>query len=612
MGGHLATSTSEAKNDFLANLYNGWIILGAFKSAGQWQWVTGESWDFVNWRIFAPSNRADETCLASYFGGWNDDTDTFSAPYVCEWDYDLSQGGVISEGQWLNLAPAVVGEDLCAFVSQLQGAVRSGTCSCTLEPQLFSPEGGLWLDLTENNGRLFVDIARSAGLLLNDNGAQVLGSDFVDCKALPQWIAPAGDVAAVAGGMILAAAGNSLFATCTERGFMREVLGSRCLPLSFGYSDFQAAVGLAEQDDSRATFLVNNLSGGAAKTQPIAWSSVYKQFLSVMPLRSFPKSEMPQKIGDPYTPLFLSSGTETITLQNETLTVSKDDAVSGWMCGYDMPPRYNNFSGHFPPNGEDDDEGYESLAAMESAAGVPVNVGTLQTSGVDLAAGTYNAGSVSWKILTIDFNTGAFVQLLEFNAPIMAIVETSLESLSGSGEVSWGYEYWYINFDDDPPHWDMYIDPAEGWAECSLECACNKIVRYEKPTLNIENGRLRVHKPKEGASDSIEYEDVYYDLPSNVQSLPPDNAPHFVTIADRHSVRGAEPSAGVHFFLFDNNAIFSAFLQFVNPDSYSTGESIYLHTLAYLLDRDVYRVYSLRLHPDVLDIYSEAQRSLAQ
>ena len=130
--------------------------------------------------------------------------------------------------------------------------------------------------------------------------------------------------------------------------------------------------------------------------------------------------------------------------------------------------------------------------------------------------------------------------------------------------------------------------------------------------MSIDNGRLRVHSPKDGASDSIEYEDVYYDLPSNIQSIAPDRAPHFSAVEDRFSVRGAEPSAGVHFFLFDNNAIFSAFLQFVNPDSYSTGESIYLHTLAYLLDRDVYRVYSLRLHPDVLDIYSEAQRSLAQ
>ena len=129
--------------------------------------------------------------------------------------------------------------------------------------------------------------------------------------------------------------------------------------------------------------------------------------------------------------------------------------------------------------------------------------------------------------------------------------------------------------------------------------------------MSIENGRLCVHSPKDGASDSIEYEDVYYDLPSNIQSIAPDRAPHFSAVEDRYSVRGAEPSAGIHFFLHDGNSAFASFLQFVNPNSFSPNESIYLHTLAYLLDKDIYRVYSLTLHIAIFSVHAEIQRSIS-
>ena len=46
LGGHLATSTSSEKNDFLASLSTRYVSLGGIRKNGVWQWVTGELWDF--------------------------------------------------------------------------------------------------------------------------------------------------------------------------------------------------------------------------------------------------------------------------------------------------------------------------------------------------------------------------------------------------------------------------------------------------------------------------------------------------------------------------------------------------------------------------------------
>ena len=81
-GGHLATITNQAENDFVSGLCtsaNLWVLwsgsyfgpwLGgsaplnrALPSDG-WKWVTGEQWNFTNWRTGEPSNGGqNENCL---------------------------------------------------------------------------------------------------------------------------------------------------------------------------------------------------------------------------------------------------------------------------------------------------------------------------------------------------------------------------------------------------------------------------------------------------------------------------------------------------------------------------------------------------------------------
>jgi len=66
-GGHLATITSEAENDFVFSLLTGdsdparyW--LGGYQTSkdseplGNWAWITGESWSYTNWAPGEPNN----------------------------------------------------------------------------------------------------------------------------------------------------------------------------------------------------------------------------------------------------------------------------------------------------------------------------------------------------------------------------------------------------------------------------------------------------------------------------------------------------------------------------------------------------------------------------
>lgn len=105
LGGHLATLTSPAENDFvyfkLAADSIAW--LGAQRdSAGQWSWITGEPFDWTNWAPGEPSNWENvERCLnygtsvLTHFrkgSQWNDHHESgehsgWPLTYpVCEWE----------------------------------------------------------------------------------------------------------------------------------------------------------------------------------------------------------------------------------------------------------------------------------------------------------------------------------------------------------------------------------------------------------------------------------------------------------------------------------------------------------------------------------------------
>ncbi|MEQ1558165.1 MAG: C-type lectin domain-containing protein [Methyloglobulus sp.] len=92
LGGHLATITSVNEQGFIdANIFNpkgslyDWYHVGATKVSGQWQWVTGEAWNYTNWYSY---DIYSDFLKISTLGVWyfGNDYAHFQG-YICEWDY---------------------------------------------------------------------------------------------------------------------------------------------------------------------------------------------------------------------------------------------------------------------------------------------------------------------------------------------------------------------------------------------------------------------------------------------------------------------------------------------------------------------------------------------
>lgn len=98
---HLATITSLGEQSFIASLLrtiSGEFWLGGYQPEGEnrpgknWQWVTGESWEYTNWEAGEPNDfygRGSEQHLAlRKIGGawkWNDEGNVFNITgYIAE------------------------------------------------------------------------------------------------------------------------------------------------------------------------------------------------------------------------------------------------------------------------------------------------------------------------------------------------------------------------------------------------------------------------------------------------------------------------------------------------------------------------------------------------
>lgn len=97
MGGHLATITSQAEQDFIDNHLNidgARLWIGGYRPEGLgFAWITGEPWNYTNWDIGEPNNSSnvvaheDSVCL--WPRKWNDLSYRNTSEqngFVCEWD----------------------------------------------------------------------------------------------------------------------------------------------------------------------------------------------------------------------------------------------------------------------------------------------------------------------------------------------------------------------------------------------------------------------------------------------------------------------------------------------------------------------------------------------
>ena len=95
LGGHLATITSKEENDFI---YNNLIktnendcFLGGtdIDHSGEWKWITGETWEYENWKSGEPNYFGIEHYLQFHGGNtyyWNNITNNLTTCSICEWD----------------------------------------------------------------------------------------------------------------------------------------------------------------------------------------------------------------------------------------------------------------------------------------------------------------------------------------------------------------------------------------------------------------------------------------------------------------------------------------------------------------------------------------------
>lgn len=104
LGGHLATVTSAEEDaalySYLVRTGEQNCYLGATdaQTEGVWKWVTGERWDYANWKPAEPNGKKEQNWLIYYntieTGEWDDSNG--NKWFMCEWDYACirADGGI--------------------------------------------------------------------------------------------------------------------------------------------------------------------------------------------------------------------------------------------------------------------------------------------------------------------------------------------------------------------------------------------------------------------------------------------------------------------------------------------------------------------------------------
>ena len=106
-GGHLATITTQEEQDWIVNTFGEFLRatwLGGYQlnpgndePAGDWVWITGETWDFTHWWVGEPNNGSGGTehYLEFYQNGdlgfWNDNPIDGNNRYLVEYPNILNQ-----------------------------------------------------------------------------------------------------------------------------------------------------------------------------------------------------------------------------------------------------------------------------------------------------------------------------------------------------------------------------------------------------------------------------------------------------------------------------------------------------------------------------------------
>lgn len=191
---------------------------------------------------------------------------------------------------WQNVSLVALGTDsLYGVISEQSDAMASGCCVMSTDGRVFVPKNGEWLTLLENNGRCFFDTLSHKGLSIDDNGAQLLlgesisDTQNIECRTLPQWLAPTGKIDAVAGEYVVAPADNAAFCTSLVTGFNRQFISPNTIPLTAkAFQDsnenyYRLAISDGVNENNRKIFGVNKIFTQGA----IQWQDIYKEPVNI-------------------------------------------------------------------------------------------------------------------------------------------------------------------------------------------------------------------------------------------------------------------------------------------------------------------------------------------
>ena len=102
----MASITSQEENAYIYQFiqrygrHSGYLGLSDVEGTGEWQWVTGEPVDYLNWHPNEPSATANEHYATFYHkftdGTWNDshfyegvkNEQKLKCAFICEWEVE--------------------------------------------------------------------------------------------------------------------------------------------------------------------------------------------------------------------------------------------------------------------------------------------------------------------------------------------------------------------------------------------------------------------------------------------------------------------------------------------------------------------------------------------
>jgi hypothetical protein len=173
LGGHLATITSDAESAFIVPIGepNAWLGASAPPKQGcvlgEWSWVTGEPWDYSNWRPGEPGDCL-ETGLAlhwiEYDGRWNNQNKVVKQMFVVEWSDDCNGDGIVDYGQILDGTLVDANGDFVPDCCQ-------GGLGCGVEPVQWRVEDG-------GNGHWYAAMPCHEEWMGARQDAQAVGADL--------------------------------------------------------------------------------------------------------------------------------------------------------------------------------------------------------------------------------------------------------------------------------------------------------------------------------------------------------------------------------------------------------------------------------------------------